>query len=102
MRAGSAAGQPARPPLVQRWFPKREGLATAIYTNGLLIGETVPVMLTIPIVLPVVCGSGGWSFVAWVIPPVLIAIFTVAFAPRSDNGAAAPGADTSWWPDWSN
>ena len=103
MSAGIAVVQPALPPLVQRWFPKREGLATAIYTNGLLIGETVPVMLTIPIVLPLVDGSWRWSFVIWGIPLVLIAIVTVAFAPRSDtNGAAAPAADTSWWPDWSN
>src|SRR5262245_18975569 len=103
MSAGIAVLQPALPPLVQRWFPKREGLATAIYTNGLLIGETVPVMLTIPFVLPLVDGSWRWSFVVWGIPLVLIAVATVAFAPRSDtNGVAAPSIDASWWPDWRN
>jgi CP family cyanate transporter-like MFS transporter len=103
MSAGIAVVQPALPPLVQRWFPKREGLATAIYTNGLLIGETVPVMLTIPLVLPLVDGSWRWSFVIWGVPLVLIAVATVAFAPRSDtNGAAAAAAGANWWPDWSN
>jgi MFS transporter, CP family, cyanate transporter len=104
MSAGIAVVQPALPPLVQRWFPKREGLATAIYTNGLLVGETVPVMLTIPFVLPLVDGSWRWSFVIWGIPLVLIAVATVAFAPRSDTngGAPAPAAGASWWPDWRN
>ena len=104
MSAGIAVVQPALPPLVQRWFPNREGFATAVYTNGLLVGETVPVMLTIPFVLPLVDGSWRWSFVIWGIPLVLIALATVAFAPRSDkNGAAAPAATNArWWPDWHN
>jgi len=34
------------------WVPQRIGFATAVYTNGLLIGEILPAGLTIPLVLP--------------------------------------------------
>ena len=45
MSAGVALMQPALPPLVREWVPDRIGFATAIYTNGLLCGEIVPVVL---------------------------------------------------------
>ena len=54
MAAGVSIMQPALPPLVRAWFPQRIGFATAVYTNGLLIGETLAVALTIPLVLPLV------------------------------------------------
>ena len=40
--------QPALPSLVSRWFAERPVLATAVYANGLLIGETLSAALTIP------------------------------------------------------
>ena len=39
MGAGVSIMQPALPPLVRAWFPQRIGFATAVYTNGLLVGE---------------------------------------------------------------
>ena len=39
---GVAVMQPALPPLVRTWVPQRIGFATAVYTNGLLIGEILP------------------------------------------------------------
>ena len=52
MSAGVAIMQPALPPLVRRWLPHRVILGTALYSNGLLVGETLPVMLTVPLVTP--------------------------------------------------
>ncbi len=49
---GVAVMQPSLPPLVRAWVPQRIGFATAVYTNGLLIGEILPAALTIPLVLP--------------------------------------------------
>src|SRR6266852_7627726 len=40
MSAGIAIMQPALPPLVQQWLPQRVSFGTALYTNGLLVGET--------------------------------------------------------------
>ena len=57
MGAGVAIVQTVMPPLVRSWFPQRIGLATTIYTNGLLIGEILPVGLTIPLILPLLGDS---------------------------------------------
>ena len=43
---GVAVMQPALPPLVRAWLPHRIGFGTAVYTNGLLVGEIIPVLLT--------------------------------------------------------
>ena len=45
---GVAIMQPAMPPLVRAWLPERIGFATAVYANGLLIGEILPVSLMLP------------------------------------------------------
>ena len=101
MGAGVAIMQPALPPLVRQWLPKRVSFATALYTNGLLVGEALAVMLTIPIVLPLVDNSWRWAFVIWGVPLLVIALMTALLAPRSTD-AQSSQAPTSGWPDWSN
>jgi CP family cyanate transporter-like MFS transporter len=100
MAAGVAIMQPALPPLVRAWFPRRIGFATAVYTNGLLAGETIAVALTIPLVLPLVDYSWRSSFVIWSIPAFATALLVITCAPRSPstNGTAANAR--LWWPDW--
>jgi len=104
MAAGVAIMQPALPPLVRAWFPRRIGFATAVYTNGLLAGETIAVALTIPVVLPLVDNSWRLNFVLWSLPVFATAILVFACAPRpgtnnqvSNNGKATASL---WWPDW--
>jgi len=100
MSAGIAVMQPALPPLVRAWFPARIGFATAVYSNGLLVGETLAVALAIPVVLPLVNGSWRMSFVVWSVPVLLTAVLVALCAPR---GAAAPTDDLAppkWWPNW--
>jgi MFS transporter, CP family, cyanate transporter len=96
--AGVAVMQPSLPPLVRAWLPERVPLATAVYTNGLLVAETLAVALTLPFVLPLAGGSWRLVFVYWGVPVVLIAGIVALFAPR----AAAPVAGTlrRWWPNW--
>ena len=55
-------------PFVRDWLPEKIGLATAVYSNGLLVGELLAVPLTLPVVLPLVGGSWRLSFVAWSVP----------------------------------
>jgi CP family cyanate transporter-like MFS transporter len=99
---GVAVMQPSLPPLVRAWAPHRIGLATAAYTNGLLIGETLPVALTIPVVLPLVDRSWQWSFVVWAVPVVIIAAIIFMLAPRGAAPSAASLGDRRWWPDFRN
>jgi CP family cyanate transporter-like MFS transporter len=103
MSAGIAIMQPTLPPLVRRWLPGRVSFGTAVYTNGLLVGEVLVVVLTIPLVLPLTGGSWRWALVIWGVPLVLIAILIIALAPASKEVAAtAAPAGRSWWPDWGN
>jgi len=95
--AGVAIMQVALPTAVRAWVPDRIGFATAVYTNGLLIGEVLPVALMLPIVLPLV-GSWQWGFVVWSAPVLIIALLVQGFAPGQRNGATA--VRRRWWPDW--
>ena len=66
MGVGVAVSQPAFPSLVREWFPSRIALATAAFSNGVLIGETVPTALTTPVgVLPLAHGDWRWALAAW-------------------------------------
>ena len=94
MAAGVSIMQPALPPLVRAWFPERIGFATAVYTNGLLIGETLAVSLTIPLVLPLVGNSWRLNFVVWSIPVLLTALLVVVCVSRFGGAAAANGGPT--------
>jgi MFS transporter, CP family, cyanate transporter len=99
---GVAVMQPSLAPLVREWLPHRIGFGTAVYTNGLIVGEIFPVALTLPVVLPLVGGSWRLGFVVWGIPVAIIALVIVALAPKQTaakhHSATAPGR--RWWPDW--
>jgi CP family cyanate transporter-like MFS transporter len=101
MAAGVSIMQPALPPLVRAWFPKAIGFATATYTNGLLVGETLAVALTVPLVLPLVGDSWRLSFVVWSAPVFVTAILVVVciFAFGGADQAAV-STNRRWWPDW--
>jgi CP family cyanate transporter-like MFS transporter len=100
MGAGVAIMQVTLPPAVRLWLPRRIGFATAVYTNGLLVGEIAPVAFTLPLVLPLV-GTWQWGFVFWSVPVAIIAGLVLLFAPRPgpENGSQAR---RRWWPDWNN
>jgi CP family cyanate transporter-like MFS transporter len=101
MAAGIAIMQPSLPPLVRAWYPQRVGFATAVYTNGLLIGETLAVALTIPLVLPLVGDSWRLSFVVWSAPVLLTALLIIVCASSlGGTNAAAAATGRKWWPDW--
>jgi MFS transporter, CP family, cyanate transporter len=103
MSTGAAIMQPIMPTTVRQWLPRKIGLGTAVYTNGLLVGEVFPVLLTIPLVLPMFSGSWRMSLVFWSLPVAIIAVVVYFLAPRSqDTGSHAIQADSQrkWLPDW--
>jgi CP family cyanate transporter-like MFS transporter len=95
---GVAIMHPSLPPLVRGWLPHHIGFGTAVFTNGLLVGEILPVALTIPVVLPLLSNSWRESFLLWAAPVVAIALILLLLAPRPP----APSQKTPqrWWPDW--
>jgi MFS transporter, CP family, cyanate transporter len=100
MGAGIAIAQPAMPPIVRAWLPNRIGFATAVYTNGFLIGATAAAALSLPFVLPLVGGSWRLGFAAWAVPVVVTAILVVLLAPRRGKPSASAVMIPRWWPDW--
>jgi CP family cyanate transporter-like MFS transporter len=100
MGAGVAIMQVTLPPAVRLWLPHKIGFATAVYTNGLLVGEIAPVAFTLPLVLPLVV-TWQLGFVFWSVPVAIIALLVLLFAPRADT-ANGSQARRRWWPDWNN
>ena len=97
MGVGVAVAQPAMPVLVGRWLPKRLVLGTGVYTNGLLVGEILPVAL--PLLLPALADNWRVTFALWAAPIVVIAVLTFVLAPR-DGAATVRQVSGRWWPDW--
>jgi MFS transporter, CP family, cyanate transporter len=98
MSTGVALMQPTVPTLVGEWFAARAGFATAIYANGLLIGEAVPAAITIPWVLPLVGGGWAASFAFWSVPVALTALLVLTMTPHAERPLASH--EYRWWPDW--
>jgi len=97
MGAGVAVVQPAMPALVGRWLPRHIAVATAIYTNGLLVGEVLPVAL-FPVLFPLLGDSWRATFFLWAVPVIVIAVVVLLAAPRERITAAS--ASPRWLPDW--
>jgi MFS transporter, CP family, cyanate transporter len=97
MGGGVAVIQPAMPALVGKWLPHRIVLGTGTYTNGLLVGEVLPVAL-FPVLLRLLGGSWRATFVVWAMAIALITVLFVALAPREADVRSAAAA--RWWPDW--
>jgi MFS transporter, CP family, cyanate transporter len=103
MGFGVAILQPAMPTLIRAFAPRRMWLATAIQTNGMMIGVTLGPTLTIPLVLPLVGGSWRRDLLVWAVPGLVAALAYVVFALRAP-ATAAPKADVPrrWWPSWNS
>ncbi|MCC6887929.1 MAG: MFS transporter, partial [Hyphomicrobiales bacterium] len=99
MGMGVAIIQPAIPTLIRQWAAHRLGLATAVSSNGILIGVAAAPALTHPLVLPMVDQSWRGSFVVWAVPVAVIAAIFLAAAhwlPKPHD-LTTP---RRWWPDW--
>lgn len=98
MGVGVAVSQPAFPALVREWFPRRIAIATAVYANGILIGETLPTVFTTPFgVLPLAHGEWRWALASWSAFVLVSAMAIAAYAPAR---AAGLTLGRRWWPQW--
>ena len=97
MGLGVAVSQPAFPSLVRAWFPARIAIATAVYSNGILIGETLPVTFTSPVgALPIAHGDWHLALALWSIVVAVTAVAIVLAAPARKR-LSVPAR---WWPSW--
>ncbi|QGM21520.1 MFS transporter [Spiribacter sp. 2438] len=92
-----AAIQPALPTLITQWWPTRIALGTAVYMNGMLVGEVLGSTLTIPLMLPLADGNWRLAILLWSMPALLPALALLLFSrsparDRDDSGR--------WMPEW--
>lgn len=99
MGLGIAMMQPALPALLPRWLqPRHIAMGTAIYMNGMLMGEFVGAGITLPVLMPLMDGSWRMTLLAWSLPALAVA--AALFIPKRD--LARPVQRAAWLPDWSN
>jgi CP family cyanate transporter-like MFS transporter len=99
MGLGIAMMQPALPALLPRWLqPHHVAMGTAIYMNGMLMGEFVGAGVTLPLLVPLLNDSWRLTLLAWSLPAFLVA--AALFLPTRD--LARPTQRAAWLPDWSN
>lgn len=97
MGAGVAVSQPASPSVIKDWFPSQVGLATAVYANGVLVGEIIPTSLA-GWVLAAVGGSWQLGLAFWSLPVLFTAAALALLTPHRARSEDEPPA--RWWPDW--
>ncbi|MDZ7671146.1 MAG: MFS transporter [Gammaproteobacteria bacterium] len=94
-----AVMQPALPVLVKRWCPASVALGSAVYMNGLLMGEFLGAGLTLPLVMPLLDGDWRATLLAWSVPAVAVAL-AVQLHNGSATERAAAGEGITWKPRW--
>lgn len=100
MGVGIAALQPTLPALVRQWMPRRIALATAIYMNGMLMGEVFSAGFTLPLVMPLVGDSWRWAMVVWSLPALAVAalVLVQGLTARPEQRLSFPRG--RWVPDF--
>ncbi len=99
MGLGIAMMQPALPALLPRWLESKHlAFGSAIYMNGMLMGEFIGAGITLPVIMPLLDNSWRATMLAWSLPALLVA--AALFLPRRD--LARPTRKVAWLPDWKN
>jgi len=96
MSGGIAIMQPAMGAAVRQWMPERAAFGTALYTNGLIVGEIVPVALMLPVLLPYFNQSWRLGLLTWSAPLLAVAIMVLVFGPRASSHLAGSKSGRLW------
>jgi len=100
MGLGIAVMQPAFPVLVHHWCPGFAALGSAVYMNGMLMGEFVGAGLTLPAVMPWLEGDWRMTLLFWALP-ALPAAALVLFSHRLGLPLVdREGIRLGWQPRW--
>ena len=88
---GITMSQTAVPVLIRRWYPKQIGLVSALFGDGLILGEAVAAGITVLIMVRFL-GSDDWSgtFVFWGTPIVILFALWIFLAPPGSAKATRP------------
>jgi MFS transporter, CP family, cyanate transporter len=84
MSLGIAVAQPALPVLVRQWLSSRIGFGTAAYSNGMVAGCLLAILLA-PVLLTLAPGNWRLILAASSLPIFIASALLATFAPR-DSG----------------
>ncbi|WP_404366392.1 CynX/NimT family MFS transporter [Marinobacter sp.] len=99
MGLGIAMMQPSLPALLPRWLePHHLALGSAVYMNGMLMGEFIGAGLTLPVIMPLFDNSWRVTLMAWSVPALFIA--GLLYLPIRERNR--PLTRPAWLPDWKN
>jgi len=87
MGLGVALFQTALPRATTVWTPSHVALASAVYINGMMMGEMVGAGFTLPVMMPIAGNDWRVALGLWSVPVILIAMpllasFVVLAAPK--------------------
>lgn len=99
LAGGIAIAQTAIPLLSREWFPTRIGFVSAIYTDGLVIGEALAAAVTVPL-MRAWFGDNAWpaALLVWAVPVTLALILWLWIAPTTSIHDT-PAVDAATSPD---
>lgn len=82
LSVGITLVQTTVPVLARQWFPTRIGLVSALFTDGLILGETLGAAFTLPL-MQRFFGPDGWAgtLLFWAAPTLLVLALWLFFAP---------------------
>ena len=97
MSIGIAIMQPTMAAAVRQWVPDRATFGTAVYTNGLIFGEIIPVAITLPLLVPL---FGGWrgALGVWSMPLLITGMLVAVVRRRGDITPHASAQPLRWLP----
>ena len=89
---GIAVAQTAMPVLARQCFPARIGFVSALYSDGLILGEAIAAGVTKPFILGPL-GADAWvaTFVVWSLPVFATLALWLVLAPPAPPTATASG-----------
>jgi MFS transporter, CP family, cyanate transporter len=73
--------------------PERLAFGTAVYTNGLIMGEIIPVAMMLPLVMPYFSDNWRWALGVWAFPLIATAATVAMLAPKSAANRQAGSRD---------
>lgn len=82
--------QPSLPAMVLRWTPTYAALGSAVYMNGMLMGEFVGAGFTLPLIMPLVDDSWRGALAVWSVPALLV-VAAIVVAHRSGGVKGGAG-----------
>ncbi len=102
MGLGIAVFQTALPAATRCWTPSHLALGSAVYLNGMMMGELTSAGLTLPVVLPMANGDWTMVLILWAIPILLITLLVVMMKtpPGAIDNVAIEAADSATFPNW--